>query len=94
MRRPDFILTEREQILIEWERFARTCVPASITMNVGALRDHAKDLLTEIAADLNRFEGAFGESKGHAPAAHGGRIGVQSSEAQGTTFTVRTPGGG
>jgi hypothetical protein len=28
MRLADFILTNREPILAEWEAFARTCVPA------------------------------------------------------------------
>jgi hypothetical protein len=56
MRLHDFILTNREQILIEWETFARTCAPASITMDVEALRDHASAMLTVIAADLKTYQ--------------------------------------
>jgi signal transduction histidine kinase len=48
----DFILSNREPILAEWEEFARTCRPASTTMNVVALRDHADQMLTVIAEDL------------------------------------------
>jgi signal transduction histidine kinase len=52
MRLADFILSNREPILLEWEEFARTCTPASGTMDVTALRDHADQMLTVIAADL------------------------------------------
>ena len=52
MRLADFILANREPILAEWEAFARTCAPASGTMDVKALRDHADQMLTVIAADL------------------------------------------
>jgi signal transduction histidine kinase len=52
MRLADFILTNREPILAEWEAFARTCAPASGAMDIRALRDHANEMLTVIAADL------------------------------------------
>lgn len=68
MRLADFILTDRERILIEWESFARTCVPASMTMDVEALRDHASEMLGDIAADLKNFRGeseGSEEAKGH-----------------------------
>jgi signal transduction histidine kinase len=52
MRLADFIRANREPILCEWEEFARTCAPASSTMDVEALRDHADQMLTVIAADL------------------------------------------
>lgn len=70
MRLHDFILTNRERILVEWEAFARTCEPASITMAVGALRDHANDILLVIAADLKTYQSSLEQSeksKGHAP---------------------------
>lgn len=69
MRLHDFILSNREQILIEWEAFARTCAPASITMDVAALRDHASAMLTVIAADLETWQSEFEQSEksqGHA----------------------------
>jgi hypothetical protein len=52
MRLYDFIQGHREHILAEWESFARTVSPASGTMDVVALRDHADEMLTVIAADL------------------------------------------
>ena len=71
MRLHDFILANREQILTEWETFARTCAPASITMDVAALRDHANEMLAVIATDLMTSQDAHGQSeksKGRAPA--------------------------
>ena len=52
MRLSDFITANREPILAEWEAFARTCTPASAPMDITALRDHANEMLTVIAADL------------------------------------------
>ena len=52
MRLADFILANREPILVEWEAFARTCAPASGPMDITALRDHADEMLSVIAADL------------------------------------------
>ena len=71
MRLADFILTSREPILAEWEAFARTCVPASGGMDITALRDHADEMLTVIAADLATPQGRLAQaekSKGRAPA--------------------------
>jgi signal transduction histidine kinase len=71
MRLADFILSNREPILAEWEDFARTCAPASGTMDVEALRDHADQMLMVIAADLqtpqDRGEQSA-KSRGRAPA--------------------------
>jgi signal transduction histidine kinase len=52
MRLAEFTLANREPILGEWEEFARTCAPAGGSMDVTALRDHANQMLTVIAADL------------------------------------------
>ena len=73
MRLADFILANREPILAEWEAFARTCAPASGTMNIAALRDHANEMLTVIAGDLATPQNRFAQSeksKGHARAPH------------------------
>jgi signal transduction histidine kinase len=75
MRLADFILTHREPILAEWEAFARTCAPASGTMGIAALRDHANEMLTVIAADLATPQGRLAQSeksKGQAPVADPG----------------------
>ena len=46
-----FIRENTEQILSEWEVFARG-LPTAESMNVVALRDHAKDMLAVVARDL------------------------------------------
>ena len=53
MRLSEFIVANREPILAEWEAFARTCAPASGSMDITSLRDHADEMLTVIAADLD-----------------------------------------
>lgn len=63
MRLADFILANREPILREWEEFARTCAPASGTMDVEALRDHADQMLTVIAGDLRTPQDRFEQSE-------------------------------
>ena len=75
MRLADFILGNREPILAEWETFARTCVPPSRSMDVAALRDHADEMLTVIAADLATPQGRLAQaekSKGRAPTENDG----------------------
>ena len=70
MRLADFILTNRGAILAEWEAFAVTCVPASDSMGITALNDHASEMLTVIAEDLKTPQGGLEQSeksKGHAP---------------------------
>ncbi|VTT99024.1 histidine kinase : ATP-binding region ATPase domain protein OS=Gemmatimonadetes bacterium KBS708 GN=J421_6171 PE=4 SV=1: HisKA: HATPase_c [Gemmataceae bacterium] len=54
MRLADFIATNLEPIIAEWEAFARTHVPAGEAMDVAGLRDHAADILKAVAADLRR----------------------------------------
>jgi signal transduction histidine kinase len=69
MRLHDFIKNHREDILAEWESFARTVSPAGGTMDVAALRDHADEMLTVIATDLRTAQNAHQQSeksKGHA----------------------------
>jgi signal transduction histidine kinase len=48
-----FIRENAEPILAEWEAFARS-LPGGGAMDVAALRDHAKEMLLVIAADLER----------------------------------------
>jgi len=70
MRLSEFITTHRESILEEWEEFARTCKPASGTMDVLALRDHADQMLSVIAKDLEtpqNPEDQAVKAKGEAP---------------------------
>ena len=70
MRLADFILANRDAILADWEAFAKTCAPASASMGIAALSDHAAEMLTVIARDLQTPQGDFEQSeksKGHAP---------------------------
>lgn len=71
MRLADFILANREPILVEWEAFARTRVPAGRPMDIKALRDHAGEMLTVIAADLAAPQSRLAQAEkslGRAPA--------------------------
>ena len=54
MRLSNFILKNLDTILLEWERFAATLVPAAQETDRSMLRDHAKKILESITADLAR----------------------------------------
>ena len=47
-----FITANLEEILREWEAFARTLLPGAETMSQAELRDHAQQMLEAIALDL------------------------------------------
>ena len=77
-----FIIEHLEEILTEWEAFASTQSPAADTMDVAALRDHAKQMLEAIAHDIQtsqtgeeqdlKSRGLAPKQDGHsAAAAHG-----------------------
>ena len=70
MRLSDFILKNRAAILAEWQAFAKTCSPASGSMGIVALSDHAGEMLTVIAEDLKTPQDKREQSeksKGRAP---------------------------
>ena len=67
MRLADFILTNREPILAEWEAFARTCAPSGGAMDIDSLRDHANAMLTVIATDLATPQTALSRSHTEVP---------------------------
>jgi signal transduction histidine kinase len=50
---PQFIRTNVEAILVEWESFARG-LPLGESMDIAGLRDHAKEILAVIANDLEQ----------------------------------------
>lgn len=52
----EFIFEEMEQILVEWEAFAKTLYPQKALMSSEGLRDHAKQILQAIAADLRTVQ--------------------------------------
>lgn len=69
MRLADFIRAEIEPILQDWEEFAKTILHTG-HMNKTGLRDHAKDMLLEIAEDLDSDQSESeqaAKSKGYGP---------------------------
>jgi len=71
MRLADFILRNIESILIQWEAFAATLLPAARSMDSLALRDHARQILEAVAKDISTpqtREAQREKSLGHAPA--------------------------
>jgi signal transduction histidine kinase len=56
MRLSDFILSNMETIVAEWEAFAATRLPAAARMTPLALRDHARQILEAVAADLTTLQ--------------------------------------
>lgn len=60
MRLADFLITHRDEILSNWDTFARSGLitaqgrrPVADGMTFASLRDHASEILDAIAADLN-----------------------------------------
>jgi len=58
MRLGDFIRSNRQQIILEWEQFARSLLPPGRTLDLEGLRDHAEALLLDIAQALATSETA------------------------------------
>ena len=56
MRLSKFITENMEEILVEWESFAKTIHPAAKTMDSLTLRDHAKLILEAAAKDIETFQ--------------------------------------
>jgi signal transduction histidine kinase len=74
MRLAEFILHEMEAVLAEWEVFAASLLPAAAGMTPLALRDHAKQILEAVAADLTSpqtREEQSAKSLGRAPGLSG-----------------------
>ena len=74
MRLADFILTQREVILQSWDDFANTLQPDTRVMDARELRDHAGQILAEIAADIGTPQSTqqgIDKSRGDAPKTRG-----------------------
>ena len=52
MKLSQFISASSQQIISEWEEFARSCLPAGATMDLKQRRDHIEGMLKTIARDL------------------------------------------
>ncbi len=94
MRLSEFIQKNRKPILKEWEAFARSCSPASGSMDIVALADHANEMLTVIAKDLETAQGGQEQaekSKGNAPPVDGDSLTAAGEHGAGRAesgFTV------
>jgi signal transduction histidine kinase len=62
MRLADFILSNIEPILAEWESFARSVWPGGKT-DPAALRDHAEEMLRATASDMKSVQSALQRSE-------------------------------
>lgn len=62
MRLANFIREEIEPILQDWEEFAKTIFGARHMGKTG-LRDHAKDMLLEIADDIESYQSEFEQAE-------------------------------
>ena len=74
MKLSQFLTTHVEEILVEWESFARSQAPGADDMSKSQLRDHAKLMLEAIALDLDTPQSGREQdqkSKGLAPAGNG-----------------------
>jgi hypothetical protein len=56
MRLSEFIARDMDAILTEWDAFAKTLYPAAAQMTPPALRDHAKQILQAVVADLGTWQ--------------------------------------
>lgn len=84
-----FIIEHMEEILTEWDSFARTLSPASATMDSLALRDHARQMLEAIAKDIGTRQSEDQKelkSKGLGPVFYGKETAAASHGA--LRFTV------
>jgi signal transduction histidine kinase len=91
MRLADFILRNMETILVQWEAFAATLLPAAVDMQSLALRDHAQQILQAVAKDLSTAQtrkAQVEKSLGLAPAP----VGTSETAAQ-THALLRARGG-
>lgn len=70
MRLACFITEHTEEILDEWDSFAKTLLPAAGGMTDLALRDHAAQILLAVAKDIESAQSAseqYWKSRGMAP---------------------------
>lgn len=62
MKLSEFILRDMEEILLQWEAFART-MPIASEMGSLALRDHAEQILIAICKDIDLDQSAEAQSR-------------------------------
>jgi signal transduction histidine kinase len=70
MKLSGFITERVEDILSEWDSFAKTLLPAAASMTGLALRDHAQQILLAVAKDIETQQNPsqeYSKSRGMAP---------------------------
>ncbi|MFS2032409.1 sensor histidine kinase [Polaromonas sp. CT11-55] len=70
MKLSQFLTDRVEDILAEWEAFAKTLGPAAALMSSAALRDHASQMIKAIALDIDSLQSdaqQTAKSQGDAP---------------------------
>lgn len=73
MKLSRFLTDRAEDILVEWEAFAKTLEPAATLMTSVALRDHAHQIIRAIALDIESFQSdseQIAKSHGKVPATY------------------------
>lgn len=83
MRFSAFIRNNLDQIVREWEVFART-IPAARSMSRLALRDHCREILSTIAADMETSQTAQEQKDKSTDLAPPTGIGESAAESHGT----------
>ncbi|UGB36843.1 sensor histidine kinase [Frateuria soli] len=91
MKLSDFIYAHMDEILEQWDAFARQVAPSGSHLSHNVLRDHARTMLADIARDMResqspqeqrlKSEGRCGGATGSAAAEHG-------SQRQAKDFTL------
>jgi signal transduction histidine kinase len=92
MRLSEFLLTQREPILAEWETFARSLGTVSEGLDILALRDHAGQMLSVIATDLDTAQSdrqQHEKAVGNAPAVEADLQDITAAEAHGADRAER-----
>jgi len=59
MHLADFIRENRARIVVEWEAFAKSLIPASENMNSLSLRDHIEEILSFVIQDIESDQTGF-----------------------------------
>lgn len=93
MKLSTFILGHLEEILVEWEAFAKTLQPSTGDMSPKELRDHGQQILERIATEIEISQNAKQQekkSKGLAPGAANTdtAAGVHGTTRQEAGFTM------
>ena len=63
MRLPEFILSDMEGILADWQAFAAAQLPGAAGMKPLELRDHAEKILQAVAKDIHQPQTALEQSE-------------------------------